>query len=72
MWIIAKLTDAVVLKKSAKFIKILGEGEITKKLNVGAPALSESAKAAIEAAGGTTTIIEVDKADHAKKAKSAK
>ena len=51
---------------------MLGYGELKKKLNVSAHAFSKSAKEKIEAAGGSTTIIEVDKADHAKKAKSAK
>ena len=38
-------------------VKILGNGEITKKLNVKANAFSESAKAKIEAAGGTVEVI---------------
>jgi large subunit ribosomal protein L15 len=69
---IAKLVEAGVVRKKNARIKILGDGEVTKKLNVSAHAFSKSAKAAIEAAGGTTIIIEIDKADHAKKAKSAK
>ena len=69
---IAKLVEAGVVRKKNARVKVLGDGEITKKLNVSAHAFSKSAKEKIEAAGGTTTIIEVDKADHAKKAKSAK
>ena len=38
-------------------VKILGNGELTKKLNVKATAFSESAKAKIEAAGGTAEVI---------------
>lgn len=38
-------------------VKILGNGEITKKLNVKVNAVSESAKAKIEAAGGTVEVI---------------
>jgi large subunit ribosomal protein L15 len=38
-------------------IKILGEGDLTKKLNVSAHAFSEAAKLKIEAAGGTVTVI---------------
>jgi large subunit ribosomal protein L15 len=38
-------------------IKILGEGELTKKLSVSASAFSASAKAKIEAKGGTVEII---------------
>jgi large subunit ribosomal protein L15 len=36
-------------------VKILGRGEITKKLSVSAHGFSKSAQAAIEAAGGTVT-----------------
>ncbi len=38
-------------------IKILGNGEITKKLNVKVSAFSESAKSKIEAAGGSCEVI---------------
>ncbi len=38
-------------------IKILGEGELTKKLTVSAHAFSASAKSKIEARGGTCEII---------------
>ena len=38
-------------------VKILGNGEVTKKLTVKANAFSESAKAKIEAAGGTVEVI---------------
>ena len=38
-------------------VKILGNGEIAKKLNVKVNACSESAKAKIEAAGGTVEVI---------------
>jgi large subunit ribosomal protein L15 len=69
---VAKLTEAGVIRKKNTRVKILGDGDLTKKLNVSAHAFSKSAKEKIEAAGGTVTIIEVHKADHAKKAKSAK
>ena len=39
-------------------IKILGRGQLTKALNVKAHAFSATAKNAIEAAGGTATVIE--------------
>jgi large subunit ribosomal protein L15 len=39
-------------------VKVLGRGELTKKLNVTAHGFSKSAKAAIEAAGGSASIIE--------------
>lgn len=38
-------------------VKILGTGELSKKLNVKVNAFSESAKAKIEAAGGTAEVI---------------
>ncbi|MEI3246131.1 MAG: 50S ribosomal protein L15 [Lachnospiraceae bacterium] len=38
-------------------VKILGNGELTKKLNVKANAFSASAKEKIEAAGGTVEVI---------------
>jgi large subunit ribosomal protein L15 len=38
-------------------VKILGNGEITKKLTVKASAFSESAKTKIEAAGGKTEVV---------------
>ena len=38
-------------------VKILGNGELTKRLNVKVQAVSESAKGKIEAAGGTVEVI---------------
>ena len=46
------LLDAGVLSKCRYGVKILGNGEITKKLTVKASAFSETAKEKIEAAGG--------------------
>lgn len=40
--------------------KVLGTGEISKALTVHAPRFSASARAAIEAAGGTCTVMEDD------------
>ncbi len=42
-------------------IKILGDGELSKKLNVSAHAFSASAKAKIEAKGGTCELISAKK-----------
>jgi len=50
-------------------VKILGSGELTKKITVKATAISESAKKKIEAVGGTVEIIA--KAQKAPKAKAA-
>lgn len=41
-----------LVKKSEKLVKILGEGDLNKKLEVAVPAVSASAKEKIEKAGG--------------------
>ena len=51
------LLDAGVLSKCEYGVKIIGNGEITKKLTVKASAFSESAKEKIEAAGGKAEVI---------------
>ncbi|MDO4816381.1 MAG: 50S ribosomal protein L15 [Bacillota bacterium] len=51
------LLDAGVLSKCQYGVKILGNGEITKKLTVKASAFSETAKEKIEAAGGKAEVI---------------
>ena len=60
---IEKLVEAGVIRKNSPKVKILGDGELTKKLNVTAHAFSKSAKAKIEAAGGSVTVIGADKAE---------
>ncbi|MDW3216175.1 MAG: 50S ribosomal protein L15 [Ilumatobacteraceae bacterium] len=45
-----------IVRKGA-FVKILGRGEITAKLDVHAHAVSKAAEAAITGAGGTVTLI---------------
>lgn len=51
------LLEAKVIKKVKDGVKILGNGELTKKLDVKANAFSEGAKAKIEALGGTCEVI---------------
>ena len=51
------LLDAGILSKCVYGVKILGNGEITKKLTVKASAFSESAKQKIEAAGGKAEVV---------------
>ena len=51
------LLDAGILSKCVYGVKILGNGEITKKLTVKASAFSETAKEKIEAAGGKAEVI---------------
>ncbi len=53
----AALIEAGLVKKELDGIKILAEGELTKKLTVKVNAFSEAAKAKIEAAGGTAEVI---------------
>jgi large subunit ribosomal protein L15 len=40
-------------------VKVLGRGELTRKLDVHAHAFSASARTAIEAAGGTVTVLDL-------------
>ena len=51
------LLDAGILSKCRYGVKILGNGEITKKLTVKAAAFSETAKQKIEAAGGKAEVV---------------
>ena len=51
------LVEAGIVKNEKDGIKILGNGEISKKLTVKAQKFSASASAAIEAAGGKTEVI---------------
>lgn len=53
----AALVEAGIVKNEKDGIKILGNGEISKKLTVKANKFSASATAAIEAAGGKTEVI---------------
>lgn len=46
------LVEKGIIKKASQRVKVLGNGEITKKLTVDVNRVSESAKAKIEAAGG--------------------
>ena len=51
------LEDAGIISKTLDGVKILGNGELSKKLTVKAAAFSESAKAKIEAAGGKAEVM---------------
>ena len=51
------LLDAGIVKNNFDGIKILGNGNITKKLEVKAAAFSASAKEKIEAAGGKAEVV---------------
>lgn len=56
------LRDAGLLKHLREPVKILGEGELTKGLTISAHRFSETARAKIEAAGGTATLIRDEEA----------
>ena len=51
------LLDAEMISKVCDGLKVLGKGEITKKLTVCAAVFSETAKGKIEAAGGKTEVV---------------
>ena len=51
------LVEAGIVKNPRDGVKILGNGELTKKLDVKADALSASAKEKIEAVGGTAEVM---------------
>ena len=53
----ATLLAAGVIAKACDGVKILGEGELTKKLTVKAAVFSASAKEKIEAVGGKTEVV---------------
>ena len=54
---IEALINAGLIKKALDGVKVLGNGEISKKLNVKVNAYSDSAKQKIEAAGGKAEVI---------------
>ena len=51
------LLEKGIVKKELNGLKVLGRGEITKKLTVKAAKISESAKEKIEAVGGKAEVI---------------
>ena len=52
------LVEKGLIKKALDGVKVLGNGQLTKKLTVKADKFSASAKSAIEAAGGVAEVIE--------------
>lgn len=55
----AVLVEAGLVRPSKGGVKVLGDGELTKKLTVKVNAVSASARKKIEAAGGTVELFEV-------------
>jgi len=60
------LKAAGVVPRKAKLVKVLGQGNLTKKLTVRAHRFSKSAREKIEAAGGTVEVIAVKTSTAAK------
>jgi large subunit ribosomal protein L15 len=54
---VEELISAGIVKNPRDGVKILGNGELSKKLTVKVNAFSETAKEKIEAAGGTCEVI---------------
>ena len=54
---VAALLAAGIIKNTFDGLKVLGEGELTKKLTVKAAVFSASAKEKIEAVGGKTEVV---------------
>ncbi len=59
-----------LVHKRDKYIKILGTGEVTKKLSLKAHAVSEAARTKIESGGGTIELIDIPTRKKAKKRKA--
>jgi large subunit ribosomal protein L15 len=57
-----KLLELGVIKKLKHGLKILGTGELSRKMTVKAHVFSASAKSKIEAAGGTVEVLVAEKA----------
>lgn len=54
---VESLMEAGIIKNPRDGVKILGNGDLTKKLNVKVNAFSEGAKSKIEALGGTCEVV---------------
>lgn len=54
-----ELVAARLVRRSDDYVKLLGDGEIRNAINVTAHAVSASARAKIEAAGGSVTVLGV-------------
>ena len=66
------LADAGVIRDTSLPLKVLGQGDLKKKLNVTAAKFSASARAKIEAAGGTITEVVATKWTRARAASAPK
>src|SRR5918996_2323008 len=64
------LVAARLLKNTKTDVKILGDGELTKKLTVSVHAISASAREKIEAAGGTVELLREPKVKKSRQRKA--
>lgn len=55
---VASLKEKGLVKGKKPLVKVLGNGEITKKVTIVADKISESAKVKVEKVGGTVTLVE--------------
>lgn len=69
---VENLVAAGIVRKKNTNIKILGNGKLTKKLNVTAHAFSKRAQQKIEDAGGTATLIGAIESSESTKAEPIK
>lgn len=51
------LLERRIVRRKQDPVKVLGDGELTKKLNISAHAFSQTAREKIEKAGGTVTVV---------------
>ena len=54
---VASLVEKGLVRGGKRLVKVLGDGELKKKLNVQAHKFSASAKAGIEKAGGSCEVV---------------
>jgi large subunit ribosomal protein L15 len=65
------LAEAGLIRNARSEVKILGSGELSKKLSVTAHAFSASAREKIEGAGGSVTALKEPKVKKARKQRRA-
>jgi large subunit ribosomal protein L15 len=65
-----ELRRAGLVKKRDKLVKVLGEGELSRSVTIRAHAFSRSARAKIEAAGGSAEVLALSPTTSTKPSKS--
>jgi len=64
------LAEAGLIKNTRRDVKLLGEGELTRKLSITVHLASKSAREKVEAAGGTLTLLREPKQQKGKRRKA--